>query len=95
MRRIVGLLSALATAAVLTVVGGASASAATGTLYVSGIPYANPSGCHNGASVRIHVHNATKVTVRVHLLRDCKGPVVAKIRPGQARAVMGQSVHVG
>lgn len=95
MRRILGFCTVLAATAVLTGLGGASAAAATGTLYVSNIPYANPTGCKNGAGMRIHVHNDTNVVARVHLQRDCFGPVIATIDPGEARVVLGQSVSLG
>ena len=95
MRRLLGLLAACAVTAALTWAGGGPASAATGTLYVSGIPYANPTGCHNGAGMPMRVHNDTGVAVYVHLPRDCGGPAVGVVRPGDSRFVVGQSVHVG
>lgn len=99
MRRILGFVTVLTAAAVLTGLGGASASAATGeakgTLYVSNIPYANPGGCHNGAGYRIEVRNDTDVEVRVHLLRECAGPVIDVLDPGETKVVLGQSVAVG
>ena len=94
MRRFLGLLTGCAAAAMLTCAGGVSASAATGTLYVSGIPYQDPTGCHNGAGMPMRVHNDTDTAVSVYLARDCRGPAVDQVRPGGSRVVFGQSVYV-
>ncbi|MQA02874.1 MAG: hypothetical protein GEV07_09180 [Streptosporangiales bacterium] len=94
MRRVTRLLAVPAVAAVLAGFCGGTAHAASGTLYIGNIPYADPAGCKNGAGRAFQLDNDTDGRVFVHPRRDCGGPVIAVIEPGDDRTVPGQSVFV-
>lgn len=94
MRRFLSLLIVPVAAAALAGLGASPAHAASGTLYIGSIPYEDPTGCKNGAGHAFQIDNDTNGAVLVHPFRDCGGPVIDVIRPGEDRAATGQSVFV-
>ncbi|MFB6818160.1 hypothetical protein ACFCV8_26820 [Streptomyces sp. NPDC056347] len=73
-----------------------SASAANGTLGVSGNTFKNPpAGCYTGKFIPLFVNNQTNVTVTVYGSSDCSGYAEGTVAPGKDGVFeFGNSVRV-
>ncbi|NUS11131.1 MAG: hypothetical protein HOY69_06950 [Streptomyces sp.] len=95
MRRLASVLGSVAAAGALALGFAGSASAATGTLVVSGTEYQNPSGCYNATIWPLQVANRTNEPVLVFTGQNCSGDVLEVVVPGSTVvSEFGASVYV-
>ncbi|QKV93908.1 hypothetical protein HUT19_20855 [Streptomyces sp. NA02950] len=79
----------------LALLSAGTATAAQGTLIVSGTPYSDPSGCYNTEQYPLRVDNHTDELAIVFSGPECQGAVTATVPPGE-RGVFefGESVYI-
>ncbi|MFJ8850661.1 hypothetical protein [Streptomyces sp. NPDC102437] len=84
MRRALTAFGTLAAAAMLSVSGTQSASAAQGDLVVNGTVHSDPSGCYPSDRLPLTVENYTNDLAVIFQGADCSGPILGIVLPGSS-----------
>lgn len=96
MRRIATSLGTLAAAGMIALAAPCSAQAATGVLLVNGVPYEDPSGCHDVSTLQrpLVVDNGTDETAVVYSGPRCTGSARSVVLADDASTAYGSSIYI-